>query len=104
MVHMVNEANKEQEIVISSISSTPVNPIMKLKSKSHIATLCAFLAFFKSRICIPDGFDEMTVCPLHCSLILVGELGPAPPFLPIRVLEVLWSHALSLECEVSLRM
>ena len=57
MVHMVNEANKEQEIVISSISSTPVNPIMKLKSKSHIATLCAFLAFFKSRICVPDGFD-----------------------------------------------
>ena len=35
--------------------------------------------------------------PDHCS-----ELGPAPPFPPMRVLEVLWSRALSLVREVAL--
>ena len=31
-----------------------------------------------------------------------SELGPAPPFPPMRVLEVQWSHALSLVREVAL--
>ena len=31
-----------------------------------------------------------------------SELGPAPPFPPMRVLEVQWSRALSLACEVAL--
>jgi hypothetical protein len=33
-----------------------------------------------------------------------SELGPAPPFPPMRVLEVKWSRALSLVCEVALSL
>ena len=36
------------------------------------------------------------------SSVVWSELGPAPPFPPMRVLEVQWSRALSLECEVAL--
>jgi hypothetical protein len=36
------------------------------------------------------------------SSIVWRELGPAPPFPPMRVLEVYWSRALSLVCEVAL--
>ena len=35
------------------------------------------------------------------SSIVQSELGPAPPFPPIRVLEVQWSWAFSLTCEVA---
>ena len=37
------------------------------------------------------------------SSVVWSELGPAPPFPPMRVLEVQWSRALSLVCEVALR-
>ena len=33
-----------------------------------------------------------------------SKLGPALPFPPMRVLEVYWSRALSLMCEVALRV
>jgi hypothetical protein len=33
----------------------------------------------------------------------VKELGPAQPFPPMRLLELYWSRALSLVCEVALR-
>jgi hypothetical protein len=33
------------------------------------------------------------------SSVARNELGPAPPFSPMRVLEVPWSRALSLACE-----
>ena len=36
------------------------------------------------------------------SRVWSGELGPAPPFPQMRVLEVWWSWALSLVCEVAL--
>ena len=36
------------------------------------------------------------------SSVVWSELGPAPPFPPMRVLEVQWSRALSLVCEVAL--
>jgi hypothetical protein len=36
------------------------------------------------------------------SSIVWSELGPAPPFPPMRVLEVYWLHALSLMCGVAL--
>ena len=36
------------------------------------------------------------------SSVVWSELGPAPPFPPMRVLEVLWSWALYLMCEVAL--
>ena len=36
------------------------------------------------------------------SSIVRSELGPAPPFPPMRVLKVEWSWALSLVCEVAL--
>ena len=36
------------------------------------------------------------------SSVVWSELGPAPPFPPMRVLEVKWSQALSLMCEVAL--
>ena len=36
------------------------------------------------------------------SSVVWSELGPAPPFLPMWVLEVYWSRALSLVCEVAL--
>ena len=36
------------------------------------------------------------------SSVVWSELGLAPPFPPMRVLEVQWSHALSLVCEVAL--
>ena len=32
------------------------------------------------------------------------NLGPAPPFPPMRVLEVQWSRALGLVCEVALSL
>ena len=38
------------------------------------------------------------------SSIVWSELGPAPPFPPMRVLEVQWSHALKLVWEVALRL
>jgi hypothetical protein len=38
------------------------------------------------------------------SIVVRSELRPAPPFPPIRVLEVYWSRALSLVCEVTLRL
>ena len=38
------------------------------------------------------------------SSVVWSELGPAPPFPPMRVLEVYWSRALSLVCEVALSM
>ena len=37
------------------------------------------------------------------SSVVWSELGPAPPFPPMRVLEVQWSRALSLVCEVALK-
>ena len=37
------------------------------------------------------------------SNVVWSELGPALPFPPMRVLEVYWSWALSLVCEVALR-
>jgi hypothetical protein len=37
------------------------------------------------------------------SSVVGCELGPAPPFLLMRVLEVDWSRALSLVCEVAFR-
>ena len=36
------------------------------------------------------------------SSVVWSKLGPAPPFSPMRVLEVYWSWALSLVCEVAL--
>ena len=36
------------------------------------------------------------------SSVMWSELGLAPPFPPMRVLEVQWSHALGLMCEVAL--
>ena len=36
------------------------------------------------------------------SVVVWSELGPAPPFPPMGVLEVYWSWALSLVCEVAL--
>ena len=36
------------------------------------------------------------------SSVVCSELGPAPPFPPMRVLEVYRSQALSLVCEVAL--
>ena len=36
------------------------------------------------------------------SSVVWSNLGPAPPFAPMRVLEVWWSRALSLVCEVAL--
>ena len=36
------------------------------------------------------------------SVVWSVNLGPAPPFPPMRVLEVQWSRALSLVCEVAL--
>ena len=41
--------------------------------------------------------------PLGPSSALCSELGLAPPLPPTRVLEVQWSRALSLVCEVTLR-
>jgi len=35
------------------------------------------------------------------SVVWSSELGPAPPFPPMRVLDVEWSRALSLVCEVA---
>ena len=51
--------------------------------------------------------DFMTILHSHTysvgpSSVVWSELGPAPPFPPIRVLEVVWSWALSLVCEVAL--
>ena len=40
------------------------------------------------------------VCP---SSVVWSEVGQAPPFPPMRVLEVQWSRALNLVCEVALR-
>jgi hypothetical protein len=37
------------------------------------------------------------------SSVVWSELGPAPPFPPMRMLEVYWSWALSLMCEVALK-
>ena len=37
------------------------------------------------------------------SSVVWSELGPALPFPPMRVLEVQWSHAPNLVCEVALR-
>ena len=37
------------------------------------------------------------------SSVVWSELGPAPPFPPMRVLEVKWSRARSVVCEVALR-
>jgi hypothetical protein len=37
------------------------------------------------------------------SVVWSNEFGPAPPFPPMRVLEVLWSRAHSLVCEMALR-
>ena len=36
------------------------------------------------------------------SSVVRSKLGPAPPFPPMKVLEVQWSRALSLVCEVAL--
>jgi hypothetical protein len=36
------------------------------------------------------------------SSVVWSELGPAPPFPPMRALELIWSWALSLVCEVAL--
>jgi hypothetical protein len=44
-----------------------------------------------------------TCCSVNPSSVVWSELGPAPPFPPMRVLEVKWSWALSLVCEVALR-
>ena len=38
------------------------------------------------------------------SSVVRSELGPAPPFPPMRVLEGEWSRALSLVCEVALKL
>ena len=38
------------------------------------------------------------------SVVSSSELGPTPPFPPMRMLDVLWSWALSLVCEVALRV
>ena len=39
--------------------------------------------------------------PVGPSSIVWSELGPSPPFPPMRVLEVQWSRALNLQCEVA---
>ena len=41
-------------------------------------------------------------CSIGPSSVVWGELGPALPFPPMRVLELWWSWALSLMCEVAL--
>ena len=50
--------------------------------------------------------DSTTILHWHTPLVPQGvvwsELGPAPPFSPMGVLEVWWSRALSLMCEVAL--
>jgi hypothetical protein len=51
------------------------------------------------RLYIPLAFTY-SVGP---SSVVWSELGPAPPFPPMRVLEVYWSRALNLVFEVALR-
>ena len=41
------------------------------------------------------------ICSVGPSSIVWIDLGPAPPFLSMRVLEVSWSRALNLVCEVA---
>ena len=43
-----------------------------------------------------------SLTPFGPSSLVWSELGPAPPFPPMRALEVKWSRALSVVCEAAL--
>ena len=86
-----------------------------LRATSHIPKSHVHEIVRAQKKCPKAVSGEVSMCPcrlyihlafaysIGSSSVVWSELRPAPPFPPMRVLEVQWSPALGLVCEVALQ-
>jgi hypothetical protein len=92
------ERSKCHDLLVLVFSLPPERWFLKISPSDHEP----WSIWCNVRVHIDFYIHHAFTCSIGPSSVVWNELGQAPSFPPMRVLEVYWSRACSLVCEVAL--